>query len=41
MKYLIIGTGGTGSSIGGFLALAGNDVKRTNFRSFYSHWVNT
>ena len=26
MKYLIIGTGGTGSSIGGFLALAGNDV---------------
>ncbi|MGB5823673.1 MAG: 2-dehydropantoate 2-reductase [Proteocatella sp.] len=26
MKYLIIGTGGTGSSIGGFLALDGNDV---------------
>lgn len=26
MKYLIIGSGGTGGAIGGFLALAGNDV---------------
>ncbi|MEG0253288.1 MAG: 2-dehydropantoate 2-reductase, partial [Muribaculaceae bacterium] len=25
-KYLIIGTGGVGGSIAGFLALAGNDV---------------
>ena len=26
MKYLIVGTGGVGGSIAGFLALAGKDV---------------
>jgi len=34
MKYLIVGTGGTGSSIGGFLALKGLDV------SFISRGIN-
>ena len=26
MKYLVVGTGGVGGSIAGFLALAGKDV---------------
>ena len=36
MKYLVVGTGGVGGSIAGFLALAGKDVT-----CIASHAANT
>ncbi len=41
MKYLIIGSGGTGGSIGGFLGLSGKDVtfisRGANLKAFQEH----